>query len=64
VREILLVRSTEIAAELLHRQADGTWPEQPETIESAGEIALDSIGFRAKLGEFYEDTHLRRGGAG
>jgi Uma2 family endonuclease len=63
VREILLVRSTEIAAELLRRQADGTWPEQPEMIEGAGELALDSIGFRAKLGEFYEDTHLRRDAA-
>jgi Uma2 family endonuclease len=60
VREILLVRSTEIAAELLRRQADGTWPEQPELIESTGGIALDSIGFRATLGDFYEDTHLRR----
>jgi len=60
VREILLVRSTEIAAELLRRQADGTWPEQPELIESTGGIGLDSISFRAKLGDFYEDTHLRR----
>lgn len=63
VSEILLVRSTEIAAELLRRQADGTWPGQPEMIEGAGELLLASIGFRAMLGEFYEDTHLRRGSA-
>ena len=63
VREILLVRSTEIAAELLRRQSDGTWPEQPELIGSAGGIVLDSIGFGGNLVDFYEDTHLRRDGA-
>jgi len=62
VQEILLVRSTEIAAELLRRQADGNWPAQPQTLEGGADIALDSIGFRAKLGDFYEDTHLRRDG--
>src|SRR6202521_3711792 len=62
VREILLVRSTEIAAELLRRQADGDWPAQPQMIEGGADLALDSIGFRAKLGDFYEDTHLRRDG--
>jgi Uma2 family endonuclease len=60
VQEILLVRSTEIAAELLRRQAGGDWPAQPLMIEGGADIALDSIGFRAKLGDFYEDTHLRR----
>ena len=59
-QEILLVRSTEIAAELLRRQANGDWPAQPQTIEGAADVALDSIGFRAKLDDFYEDTHLRR----
>ena len=63
VREILLVRSTEIAAELLCRQADGNWPAQPQMIEGGADFALDSIGFRARLGDFYEDTHLRRTGA-
>ena len=63
VREILLVRSTDIGAELFRRQDDGNWPEQPELIGNGDEFALDSIGFRAKLGDFYEDTHLRRDGA-
>jgi Uma2 family endonuclease len=56
VRETLLVRSTEIAAELLRRQGDGNWPEQPELIEGAGEVMLDSRGFRVPLSAFYEDT--------
>ena len=62
VQEILLVRSTAIVAELLRRQADGDWPAQPQMIEGGADLALDSIGFRAKLGDFYEDTHLRRDG--
>ena len=57
VREILLVRSTAIAAELLRRQSDGSWPALPQNSET-GEIALDSIGFTAPLTDFYEDTHL------
>jgi Uma2 family endonuclease len=60
VREILLVRSTEIAAELLCRQADGSWPDQPELVDGTAEIALAGIGYRAPLREFYEDTHLGR----
>ena len=60
VREILLVSSTKIGAELLRRQADGTWPEQPEGIGHSGEIRLDSIDFQGPLAEFYVDTHLAR----
>jgi Uma2 family endonuclease len=60
VREILLVRSTEIAGELLRRGPDGTWPERPERVEGTDEISLESIGFSAPFTEFYEDTHLAR----
>jgi Uma2 family endonuclease len=62
VREILLVRSTGIAAELLRRQPDGNWPEQPEFFEEGGELWLESIGFRIGLGEYYVDTYLSRPG--
>jgi Uma2 family endonuclease len=64
VREILLVRSTDIGAELFQRQDDGSWPEQPELIGNGDEFALTSIDFRALLGAFYEDTHLGRPAAG
>jgi len=60
VREILLVRSTEIAAELLRRQADGSWPDQPELVDGRAELALTGIGYRAPLREFYSGTHLTR----
>jgi Uma2 family endonuclease len=60
LREILLVRSTEIAAELLRRQADGGWPAQPQMIGPTEAIALDSIGFGCALEEIYLETPLVR----
>jgi len=59
LREILLVRSTEIAAELLRRQEDGSWPEQPRLVAENDAVDLDSIGFSASPAIFYDDTHLR-----
>jgi hypothetical protein len=47
---------------LFRRQDDGNWPEQPAPIGKDDGVFLDSIGFRAKLGDFYEDTHLRQDG--
>ena len=64
VREILLVRSTDIGAEMFRRQDDGSWPEQPGMIGETGELVLDSIDFRAPLGALYQDTHLGRGTLG
>jgi Uma2 family endonuclease len=60
VREILLVRSTAVAAELLCRQSDGSWPAQPRKIDQGDAISLESIGFAAQLIDFYDDTHLGR----
>jgi len=61
VREILLLRSTEIAAELLRRQTDGNWPARPELIAAADDLHL-AIDYRGPLRGFYEDTHLARTG--
>lgn len=57
VREILVVSSVEVRADLLRRGEDGSWPEQPVRI-TGGEIALVSIGFRGKLSAFYRTTRL------
>lgn len=57
VREILVLHTVAIAADLLRRKPDGSWPEEPEHIES-GELALDSIGFRVALAELYRTTRL------
>src|SRR6516164_5675884 len=45
VREILLVRSTHIAAELIRRQPDGGWPANPSPIGEEDRLILESIGF-------------------
>jgi Uma2 family endonuclease len=58
VSEILLVRLTEIGAELLCRQADGAWPAEPQLIAAADEIALASLDFSGPLAAFYRDTYL------
>ncbi len=42
-----------IQAEVLRRQADGTWPEQPEIIGAEDEIRAKSIGFAVPLQQIY-----------
>jgi len=59
VQEILVVHTAKIGAELLRRAPDGTWPRQPERIET-GELALSSIDFRAPLAALYRTTRLAR----
>jgi len=61
VREILVLRSAAIGAEVLRRDADGTWPERAEAI-AEGNLALDSIGFHCALTDIYRTTRLRAQG--
>ncbi len=58
VREILVVHSTRVAAEMLRQRADGTWPEQAEDIEPGGTLRLDSIDLTSPLAEVYARTYL------
>ncbi|HEY3847831.1 MAG TPA: Uma2 family endonuclease [Acetobacteraceae bacterium] len=58
VAEIVLLRSTAVAAEILRRRPDGTWPEDPETIAADGELRLDSIGFAEPLRSAYRTSGL------
>ena len=57
VQEILVLKTASIAAELLRRNPDGSWPSQPLTIEN-GELTLESIGFRVPLAAAYRTTRL------
>lgn len=59
VREILVLDTVAIGAQVLRRGADATWPEEPEPV-TAGELVLDSISFRAPLPDLYRNTRLRR----
>ncbi len=65
VREIVVLRTVSIGAELLRRRADGSWPRTPEAIE-AGNLVLESIGFEAPLAALYRTTRLagRAGASG
>jgi Uma2 family endonuclease len=57
LREILLLSSTAIRAELLRRDSDGNWPAAPALLEG-GDLSLDSIGFTAPLAAIYRTTRL------
>jgi Uma2 family endonuclease len=62
VQEILVLHSTAIAADLLRRGADGTWPEQPLSLEDGQDLDLASIGFRVPLAVLYRTTRLAHPG--
>lgn len=57
VQEIVVLRTAVVGADLLRRQADGTWPEEPERIAS-GDFVLESIEFRVPLVDVYAATWL------
>jgi Uma2 family endonuclease len=62
VREILVIDSTRMRAELLRRDAQGSWPERALVIED-GVLELESIAFSVPLGAIYRRTRLARGAA-
>jgi Uma2 family endonuclease len=58
VAEVVVLRSTAVAAEVLRRRPDGSWPEQAENIGGDEELRLESIGFVAPLRSAYRTTGL------
>jgi Uma2 family endonuclease len=58
VREIAIVHSTDIRAELLRRAPGGSWPTEPEQIAADGTLRLESIAFACPLRAAYAQTHL------
>lgn len=60
VLEILVLRSASISADLLRRQPDGTWPNEPAPVGRDGTVQLDSIDLNCALAEFYIGTYLAR----
>ncbi len=57
VREILVLKTAAIGAEILRRDADGAWPREPVRV-SEGEMRLESIGFAVDLARVYTRTRL------
>jgi Uma2 family endonuclease len=59
VREILVLHSLAIRAEILRRGPDGNWPAEPESV-TEGELRLDSLDYRAPIAALYRTTPLAR----
>jgi Uma2 family endonuclease len=57
LREIVLLSSTAIRAELLRKGEDGNWPAASTVIED-GDLILDSIGFTVALAAIYRTTRF------
>jgi Uma2 family endonuclease len=53
VREILVLHMVDIRAELLRRDPDGTWPENPTVVAAGDALILESIELTVPLAAFY-----------
>jgi Uma2 family endonuclease len=59
LQEILILSSTAIRAELIHRGGDGDWPATAVVTEH-GDLTLDSVGLTVPLAAIYRNTRLAR----
>jgi Uma2 family endonuclease len=57
LQEILVLHTSRVMVELLRRDSDGQWPEEPARYEK-GDVDLTSIGFMLNLVELYLGTGL------
>lgn len=57
VLELVVLHTATVAAHVLRRTPDGTWPVKPGLIED-GDLTLESIAFRTSLMGLYQDTPL------
>ncbi len=53
VREILVVYTAEVRIDLLRREPDGAWPDDPLTLMPGDTVMLESIDFTAPIAAFY-----------
>ena len=58
VKEILIVQSMRVEAEIYTRRDDGAWPVHPVIVSAGGTILLASLGLRFPLNAAYEGTLL------
>ena len=58
VKEVLVVQSTEVRAELFRRRPNGDWPIEPLEHGAGDILRLESIGLYLAMAEIYESTHL------
>ena len=60
VQEVLVLRSASIAADLLRRRTDGSWPDEPVQLGRDAALSLESVGLSCPLAELYVGTYLAR----
>ena len=53
VWEILVLHTAAIRADLLRREEDGTWPDNPTALTLGDDVALKGIDFTAPIAAFY-----------
>jgi Uma2 family endonuclease len=53
VREILVVYTAEVRIDLLRREPNGAWPDDPLALTSGDNVTLESIGFTVPISAFY-----------
>ena len=53
VHEILVLHTASVRADLLRRQQDGTWPDDPAPLTAGDTVTLESIDFTTSLAAFY-----------
>ena len=58
LKEILVVQSTLVEAEIYKRDATDTWPNEPVITRAGGTIRLTSIDLDLPMSEVYEGTLL------
>ena len=59
MREIAIVHSTRVFAELLVRDAAGAWPEDPVGLAGTDVLRLDSIAFEMPVASAYRGTYFQ-----
>jgi Uma2 family endonuclease len=58
LKEVLVVQSTQVHAELFRRGADGAWPREGEAAGRGGEVRLATIDLVLPVTEIYQGTAL------
>lgn len=56
MREVLILRSVEIGAEVLRRGQDGSWPDDPDLLGPDDMLRLDSLEFALPLRDLYVES--------
>ena len=58
VQEILVLHTMEIRADLLRRNENGTWPDNPQTLTVGDTLTLETIGFGVPIDALYRTAAL------